>query len=484
MAVAQGDWQQLLDQASRLRRMGRIDEAIMAYQRVLSINSDLPNAWYNLGWLQRHARAFDDALTSYQRALELGVADPAEVHLNRAVILSDCLHRPQDALREIRAALDKSPGFVPALLNLGNLREDLGDRRGAREAYERVLEIDSANGLALARLAGVSHTPKLDSTLAARLRAALENPHLVPAEQAGLGFALAGLLDAAGQYDEAFEAARFANLSSRAAGGGAANYDRGQQERSIDRIKATFSERVAVPPGDAHAPVFICGMFRSGSTLVERILGAHSRVATSGELDLVPMLVGRIPDYPESVANADTQTVSAWRDFYLGGLPVQPSADRLVTDKRPDNFLHIGLIKTIFPRAKIIHTCRNPLDNLLSLYFLSLDPGMAYALDLADAAHWYGQYKSLMARWKSLYPNDIFDVDYDELAFEPRPILKRLLGFLELPWEDSVLEFYRSPGAVKTASVWQVREPLHARSSGRWRNYERHLGALKEALGS
>lgn len=482
--MAQDDWQRLLDEASQLRRAGREDEAIAAYQRVLSLKDDLPNAWYNLGWLQRHAREFDDALTSYGRALELGVADPEEVHVNRAVILSDCLHRPEDAEREIRAALDKNPDYVPALLNLGNLCEDLGDRPAARDAYERVLEIDPANMLALARLGGLSYSPKLDLTLATRLRTALGNPHLRPGEIAALRFVLAGLLDASSQYDEAFEEARLANLASRAATSRTAIYDRGQQERLVDRIIATFSRPRDVLPGDDLAPVFICGMFRSGSTLVERILGAHSRIVTSGELDSIPMLVRRIPGYPEFVSSVDAHAVSEWRDFYLSGLPVQPNEDRLVTDKRPDNFLHIGLIKMIFPNAKIIRTHRNPLDNLLSLYFLNLDPGMAYALDLEDAAHWYGQCERLMAHWTSLYPNDIFDIDYDLLTVGPRPLLKQLLDFLGLQWEDSVLEFHRSPGAVKTASVWQVREPLHARSSGRWRNYERHLGALKEALGN
>jgi len=224
--------------------------------------------------------------------------------------------------------------------------------------------------------------------------------------------------------------------------------------------------------------VFICGLFRSGSTLVEQILGRHSRVEPSGELDLIPALVAQIGNDPEAVAAADPETLERWRKSYLEGLPLPPTADRLVTDKRPDNFLHIGLIKTLFPTAKIVHTRRNPLDNLLSLFFLHLEASMSYALDLADAAHWHGQYQRLMAHWKSLYPNDIFEIDYDELVREPRGVLEPLLAFLALEWEDGLLEFHRSSSPVKTASVWQVRQPLHARSSGRWRNYERHLGPI------
>jgi tetratricopeptide (TPR) repeat protein len=474
--VSEEDWQSLLGRASQLRRAGRIDEAIAAYQRLLAIKPDLPDSWYNLGWLQKQARAFDEALESYARALAFGVAKPEEVHLNRAVILSDHLHRPDDAERELRAALEKKPDYVPALLNLGNLHEDLGDRTSARAAYDQAVAADPGNGLALARLAGVSHSPELDAELAERLRRALARPGIAAADEADLAFALAGLLDAAGRHDQAFAAASTANAASRAATG--ATYDRAAHEQLVDRLIATFDRPAEESGTTVASPIFICGMFRSGSTLVEQILASHARVTAGGELDLIAALLRQIPDYPESVADADAETITRWRSSYLAGLPVQPSADRLVTDKRPDNFLHIGLIKTMFPGARIVHTRRDPLDNLVSLYFLHLDPRMAYALDVEDAAHWYGEYQRLMAHWKALYPDDIFDVDYDELVIEPRAVLEPLLAFLRLDWDERVLEFHRGRAAIKTASVWQVRQPLHARSSGRWRNYESQLAAI------
>jgi tetratricopeptide (TPR) repeat protein len=477
--VAEQKWQDLLRRASHLRKDGRLDEAIAAYERLLRIKPDLPDSWYNLAWLQRRARAFENSLASYRRALDLGVRQPEEVHLNRAVIYTDHLHEPEKAEREINAALQKNPSYVPALLNLGNIREDLGDRSGARTAYERALDVDPDNMLALARLAGLSHSAELDATLAARLRSALEQPGATAAERADVGFALANLLDASGKYDEAFAAAGAANQASRDAS--QATYDRNTHEHVVGRLIASFDE--PVPPSDAvPGPIFICGMFRSGSTLVEQILGAHSRVTTGGELDLIPALVGRITGYPESVKRAGTAAIAQWRQAYLEGLPAQPSETRLITDKRPDNFLHIGLIKTLFPSARIIHTRRNPLDNLLSLYFLHLDPGMAYALDLDDAAHWYREYLQLMGHWRALYPDDILDVDYDDLVREPRPVIERLLGFCGLEWEDNVLDFHRGRSAVKTASVWQVRQPLHSRSSGRWRNYERQLSGRQELI--
>ena len=470
------DWQDLLREASRLRTLGKVEEAIDAYQRLLETKSDLPDSWYNLGWLQRKARRFDAALESYAQALALGVSGPEEVHLNRAVILSDHLHRPDEAAQELAQALKLKRDYVPALLNLGNLREDLGDRDGAREAYAAALAAEPGNSLALARLAAISHSAELDTGLTQRLRIAIAGAS-EPSERADLGFALAGLLDSAGQFGEAFEAAVAANAASRESSG--ARYDRAEQERFVDRLIAAFPAPAA--GAESSPSVFICGMFRSGSTLVEQILGAHSAATTGGELDLIPALVGRIEGYPESVAAADAGQVQEWRKNYRSGLPLRDG--KLLTDKRPDNFLHVGLIKTLFPDAKIVHTRRHPLDNLLSLYFLHLDPSMSYALDLEDSAHWHDQHERLMAHWKALYPDDIFDVDYDELVHDPGVVINQLLGFLGLGWEEGLLEFHRGRSAVKTASVWQVRQPLHARSSGRWTNYRALLDPIAALVG-
>ena len=462
----------LLERAGALRRAGRVEEAIAAYQTLLAREPDLPDSWYNLGWLQRQARQYRESLESYGQALDRGVRDPEEVRLNRAVILSDHLARHDEAEAELKAALDLRPDYLPALLNLGNLYEDRGDRQAARSAYERALEVVPDNALALSRLAGVAEGNA--SELIDRLRGAVSREREAAA-RADLGFALGRLLDARGEYDEAFGAYETANRASRESFGPQFRpHDRTAQERFVDRSIAAFPERAE--DGERVAPaIFILGMFRSGSTLVEQILGGHSRIVSGGELDLIPALASGIDPYPEAVAVADEARVESWRKFYLDGLEPFAPEGSLASDKRPDNFLHVGLIKTLFPNAKIVHTRRNRLDNLLSLYFLHLGPGMPYALDLADAAHWHGEYERLMAHWKRLYPNDIFDVDYDVLVHEPEPLIRDLLGFLGLDWEDQLLDFHRRRSAVKTASVWQVREPLHVRSSGRWRNYESQL---------
>jgi hypothetical protein len=142
----------------------------------------------------------------------------------------------------------------------------------------------------------------------------------------------------------------------------------------------------------------------------------------------------------------------------------------------------VGLIKRLFPAAKIVHTVRNPADMALSLFFLNLDPAMAYATDLADIAHWYGQYRRLMAHWETLWPADIHRLDYDGLVAEPRPAIEALFRFTGIAYDDAALDYGGSDRAVRTASAGQVHQPLYARASGRWRRYEGHLRPFFEEL--
>ncbi|PWG03702.1 tetratricopeptide repeat-containing sulfotransferase family protein [Sphingosinicella humi] len=473
----------LLRRATDLQRAGRVQDAIAAYEQLLALRPDIPAGWYNLGYLQRWAGRFEESLVSYQRALDHGVSQPEEVHLNRGVILADHLARSDAAEAELKAALALNPRYVPAWLNLGNLHEDRGLRVEAREAYEQVLALEPDHALALTRLAGLTRAAGPDDPMIDRLRQAIARPGVSAVDRADLGFALGQALDAAGAYDEAFAAYGDANAASRASAGAPVRYDAAAVESLIDRLIEAFPAPAARGQGETGAPLFICGMFRSGSTLTEQILASHSQVTAGGELNLLPTLIQReLQPYPEAAAEAGPEKLERLRRDYLERLrAIHPDAG-LVTDKRPDNFLHIGLIKALFPDARIVHTRREPLDNILSIYFLHLDHSMPYALDLMDTAHWHGQYRRLMAHWKALYPKDIYDLDYEALVAEPRPTIERLLGFCGLEWKESCLSFHEANTAVRTASVWQVRQPIYRRSAGRWRNYEAHLGNVRAAL--
>lgn len=473
----------LMALASRLRAAGRADEAAQAYRQLLAIRPDLPDSWFNLALMERQCGRFEAALKAYDEALRRGVSGPEEAWLNRGVIHADDLGRPDLALADLEAALAVAPDWPPALLNLGNLHEDMGRRDEAAAAYARALAVAPGHPVALARAAGLARLTGPDDPVIAGLRSAVARSELHPDDRAELGFALGRALDQVGAFDDAFAAYAAANAASRAADPESAPYDRRAHERFIDSLIAAFP-RPAAPADDVEAgPIFICGLFRSGSTLIEQILSGHSRVTGGGELGLVPGLARAIAGYPQALATAGPEAIAQLRGLYIGGLQTaRPGAD-VVTDKRPDNFLHIGLIKTMFPDARIVHTVRQPLDVILSNWFLHLDRSMAHALDLEDLAHWHGQYERLMAHWKALYP-DILDLDYDALVADPRPAVERLLAWCGLDWEEAVLDFHKAAAPVRTASVWQVREPLYRRSSGRWRNYERHLDGVRAALGT
>ena len=171
----------------------------------------------------------------------------------------------------------------------------------------------------------------------------------------------------------------------------------------------------------------------------------------------------------------------SWMRFYLQLWLYLKNKGEQLTDKRPDNFLYLGLIKLLMPKTKIIWTTRSMLDNCLSIYFLRLGTSMSYATDLDNIIHFYQQQERLMAHWQSLFPEDILTFNYDKLIHSPKEQTKRLLSFIDLPWEDSCLNFHQYENQVKTASVWQVRRPLYNSSSGRWNNYKKNLKALLSA---
>jgi tetratricopeptide (TPR) repeat protein len=477
-------------EAERLASQGRLEEAIAAYRRLLERSPDHPDCWYNLGLLQRRVGQFQDALTSYAQALRHGVRDPEEVHLNRAVILADGLHRETEAERELATALELNPAYLPALQNLANLHETLGRRAEARALYEQILSRWPYAFEPLARyatLCAAERDADLHRTLIARVRDALSHPAAGTADRASLGFALAKLLDGSGEYAAAFAAAAAANRASRAAAR-PAPYDRLAHERFIDALIAAFPAPAAAPAPLTEArradvqeprPIFICGMFRSGSTLTEQILAGHPQVAAGGELDILPRLVRQhLAPFPAPMNGTDAGLLDRVAAEYLRGLGrLYPDAAS-VTDKRPDNFLLIGLIKRLFPRARIVHTTRDALDTCLSIFFLHLDPHISWALDLDDIGHYFREYRRLMRHWRSLYGEHILDFDYDALVREPKPAARRLLAFCDLEWNETVLDFAARSASVRSASVWQVRETLHGHSSGRARHYGAELAAL------
>jgi tetratricopeptide (TPR) repeat protein len=475
---------EMMGKAAQLHRQNQVGEAIAAYREILARWPRLADAWYNLAVLQRQTFHFDEALTCYQKALNFGVARPEEVHLNRGVIFSDFLRDHANAAVELQQALTLNPAYTPALLNLANLYEDFGKRPEASSLYARILTLEPQAFEALARFANLQPAGSVDDSLVKRLREALIVATSMSV-RASLGFALGRLLDAAGDYGEAFLAYSAANQASLAnAGPHVVPYDRARQQAFVDRLISGGSSGARANTADIPPrPIFIVGMFRSGSTLTEQLLAALPGVAGGGEIDFLPRLINtELAPFFEASNGLTAGQLDAIAARYRAELLRVSASATYVTDKRPDNFLYIGLIKRLFPDAKIVHTTRNPLDNCLSIFFLHLDQQMSYALKLNDIGHYYREYRRLMEHWKGEFAGDIFDFDYDALVKDPPEQLKALCGFLGLPWSGHVPTVAARSGAIKTASAWQVREPLYKTSSGRARHYADQLHELRDEL--
>ncbi|MES2683847.1 MAG: sulfotransferase [Pseudomonadota bacterium] len=485
----------LLSRADALLGQGRPVDAIPLYRLALKAVPNEADGWFNLAYALRLEGIFGEALQAYAQALAHGVGKAWQVHLNRAVIFSDHLRRDEEAEAELQQALRLKPDYAPALLNLGNLQEERGRRDAAIDSYTRLLDLPvHATGElaqeALARLLHLKPPGSASDVLLLRLRAAAEATAAMPDSlRATLCFALGRALDSLGDYEGAFAAfARGKHCAHRAQPA----YDRRQAAAAVDALITAFPAPMQpqATPAMEPQPLFICGMFRSGSTLLEQILAAHSHVAMAGEQDLLPrMVAGALKPFPASVSRLDdgsrTRLAAQYHEQLLARLPAgwRESQKSYATDKRPDNYLLIGLIKQLFPRARILHTVRHPLDNGLSVFMQHLNPRLfGYAGTLADIGHHFGQYRRLMAHWKALYPDDIHDFDYDAFVAAPEATLRPLLAFIGLPWQDRCLAFHKLDNTVKTASYWQVRKPLYGEASGRWRRYQGLLGPLSNAL--
>ncbi|MGH8167244.1 MAG: tetratricopeptide repeat-containing sulfotransferase family protein, partial [Woeseiaceae bacterium] len=462
--------------------VGRTDLAIGHYRRLLARQPGMAAAHFNLALLYKKNKRYRDAIAAYEEAVRLGIRDVQEVWSNMGVVYSE-LHQAERAAEMYQRALDIDPRYVPALFNRAGLFEEAGERTSAVELYRRILSIDSRHWGALARLAYAMRVTPEDHSLVDSLGAAIEAAKDDRRAREELSFALAKSLDDLGRYEEAFAAYRAANELGKLRN---PPYDRGATEAAFDRLIGLFTAEwiESASTGSTAVPVFICGMLRSGSTLVEQILATHPSVTAGGELDYLTWLVARkLAPYPERVRDASRKELEQLGCEYLSKLGELFPGAETITDKRPDNFLHLGLIKALFPDARIVYTRRNPQDNCLSVYFQQLGGNLFYATDLSDTAHYYRQHERLMAHWKALFPENIFTVDYDALVRSPEAELRPLLDFLGLEWDDRCLDFQQADRLVKTASVWQVREALHTRSSGRWRNYEPVMADILPGVG-
>jgi hypothetical protein len=312
------------------------------------------------------------------------------------------------------------------------------------------------------------------------LEAVLQEP-ASPDERRQAHFTLAALLDAAGEHRRAFDELRRANALRRAA------FDAAAHSRYVDALIETFSvERYRSLPrarDTGELPVFIVGMPRSGTSLVEQILAAHPRVHGAGELAGIAEIAQRLGAYPEGIASATAATLEAHARVYAETLARDAGGALRATDKMPLNFFHIGLIGLLFPRARVVHVRREPMDTGLSCYFQDfLDPALAFSFDLGHIGCYLADYLRLMAHWRRLAPLPMLEVDYERLVVEPDEVSREMVAFLDLDWDAACLDFHRSGRYVNTASHAQVRRPVYGDSVARYRRYADVLQPMREAM--
>jgi len=458
--------------ATLLDTVGDTEAAIGQYRRLLRRQPGIAAAHYNLALLLKKQMRYADALDAYNTSVRLGIDGLSEVYSNIGVLYSEM--RQANEAREMYArALEVDSDYIPALFNLAGLLEEAGERDEAQELYRRILGLEPRHWDSLARLAYTARLTDPDDPLIGSLRTATDAKVDDLLAREGLYFALGKVLDDVGQYDAAFAAYKSANELGKQRG---RPYDRFAAEQAFDELTGWCNEDwiSSAKTSCVASPIFICGMFRSGSTLLEQVLAAHPSITAGGELDMLPKLMGRwLKSYPRGPEIEPADTFSQLANEYVSKRQELFQGAEHITDKRPDNYVHLGMIKALFPQARIVYTARNPLDNCLSVYFQQLGGNLSYATDLTNIAHYYRLHQRLMQHWQACLPENIFVVEYDELVRSPEPLLRSLFDFLELEWDERCLEFQKTDNLVKTASVWQVREELYQRSSGRWRNYER-----------
>ncbi len=446
-----------------------LGQVLKAYENYLVRLPASPGATYNFAWYLARDGQFDPAIRTYRQALALGIDQPEEVHLNIANIYMDHLGKNEEARTEFHKALDINPSYFGAWHNLGNLAEQLGDREQAAACFEKCLEIDPENQSALARLADTHRFRDKDDPLLARLgeKAGASN-------NSDLHFALGSAYNQLAAFDPAWSHFSRANELDQ---GTMPPYSREGTERFFRQI-ASLSNRewLCRFQGESHEPVFICGMFRTGSTLLEQVLGAHPAFTAGGESEFFPRLVlGEFLDYPQGLDEVTPAEVESWRDRHAEYSSRFTGGATRLTDKRPDNFLNIGLIKAILPSARFIVTHRDWRDVALSVFSTRLGASQNYSTSLENIRHYIGQQDLLLEHWKSLLGDDLVQVRYEDLVQQPREVIGQVLKFLGEEWDERCLSFDQQDSTVKTASVWQVRETFHTRSIGRWKNYQRHF---------
>ena len=489
-----------IEVALRRHKAGDLDGAEAAYRRLLEENPEHPRALHLLGLVLHQRGRPAEAVELIGKSIELDPRDP-EAHNNLGNALRK-LGRIDEAVARYRQAIACHPRFAGAYSNLGLALRQEGRMAEAVAAFRQALAIDpnlpeAYNGLArTGRFA--EQPPEIE-----KMEALLARGGLLAGEKRVAHFTLAKYYDDCGHYDRAFDNARAANALKGCA------FDAAAHRRLVDRIIASFPahflrrEHTPPPypspePGSAGVspanapwgeeregvkpipiPIFVFGMPRSGTTLVEQILASHPLVFGAGELNVIEREAERLGF---AAGPPTSEAVAGLRECFLEALSERGGSATHVVDKSPFNFLWLGVIALAFPAARLVHCTRDAEDTCLSIYFTDFTLQRPFTADLKSIGLYYREYERLMAHWRRVLPGSVLNVVYEDLVANQETSTRTLLDHCGLPWDERCLAYFKTERQVATPSDWQVRLPLYATSVGRARHYEAHLGPLREGL--
>jgi len=415
---------------------------------------------------------------------DIFAAEPEDLgHWNLKAATLGRLGDFEEAIHLYEDVLSKSPRQPRVWLSYGHMLKTVGRQEEGVAAYRKAIEIKPVLGEAWWSLANLKTVRFDDADIQAMLRA-LQTPDLSDEDRFHLDFALGKAMHDAGRADEAFGHYSKAN-ALRLKG---QPYDASRITKTVDRCIAAFTaEAFAAKSGGCIAsdPIFIVGMPRAGSTLVEQMLSSHSQVEGTSELPDIPALSAKAGSYPKAILEASEEQRRALGEEYLKRASVQRRMDRpFFIDKLPNNWLFVPFIRLILPNARIVDARRHPLGCCFSNFRQHYAHGQPFTYDLDDLGRYYSDYVRLMAHIDSVLPGRIHRVIYERMVDNTEAEVRALLDYCGLSFEPQVLEFYKTERAVRTASSEQVRRPIYREATDEWRAYEDHLGPLRRALGS
>lgn len=469
-------------------RVGRYKDSEALLRRALELAPNFTVARSNLAGILYRQNRFEEAVVTLDAVLSEESGDVASRNLKAAALSR--IGEYDEALALYEQLTRRFPGHAKLWMSQGHLLKTVGRLEDSIAAYRRALAIEPTLGEVWWSLANLK-TVKFDEADLAAMQAALATPGLEDEDRFHLDFALGKAFDDARQVERAFTHYSAANTLRRQIQG----YDREITSDHVDKLIARFTpEFLAAGAGqgnDAPDAIFILGMPRAGSTLIEQILSSHSAVEGTMELPDIPAIAmregkgGGQAGWIDELVDMPFDRLAELGAEYIERTRIQRKTDRpFFIDKLPNNWLYVGLIHLILPNAKIIDARRHPLDCCFSNFRQHFAKGQTFSYDLADMGHYYADYVRAMAHFDAVLPGRVHRVIHEALVDDPEKEVRALLDYLGLPFEDACLNFHENTRAVRTASSEQVRRPINRDGMEQWRPYEPWLGPLKDALGT